>query len=66
MAVLQIVDDQSALLGVPNEESIPVDADHSHICKFKEHDDDTYKKCYKRVARILSQRKDNRQTQEGG
>lgn len=42
----------SALLEVKHEEQIPVDADHSAICKFETDEDDTFEKVYKRVRRI--------------
>lgn len=47
------MDKKSALLVVPNEESIPVDANHSEICKFEQQDNDTYEKCVARIKRIL-------------
>ena len=42
----------SALLEVEHEEQIPVDADHSAMCKFETEDDITFEKVYKRVTRI--------------
>ena len=42
----------SALLEVNHEEQIPVDADHSAICKFETNSDDTFEKVYKRVRRM--------------
>ena len=42
----------SALLEVEQEDQIPVDADHSMMCKFKADDDNTYEKVYKRIQRI--------------
>ena len=53
----------SALLCVHNEESIPVDADHTQICKFEEQEDDTYEKCFKRIRRILASYNEKRQSQ---
>ncbi|KAI9887902.1 MAG: hypothetical protein M1823_000290 [Watsoniomyces obsoletus] len=47
-----IVDKQSALLEVKHEEQIPVNADHSAMCKFATEDDDTFEKVYKRIQRI--------------
>jgi hypothetical protein len=48
----QIVERYSALLETDHEEQIPVDADHSPMCKFETDGDDTYEKVYKRVKRI--------------
>ena len=42
----------SALLEVHHEEQIPVDADHSAMCKFETESDDTFEKVYKRVKRM--------------
>ena len=42
----------SALLETDHEEQIPVDADHSAMCKFETADDDTFEKVYKRVRRM--------------
>ena len=42
----------SALLEVNHEEQIPVDADHSAMCKFETELDDTFEKVYKRVRRM--------------
>ncbi|KAH8693883.1 hypothetical protein BGW36DRAFT_463515 [Talaromyces proteolyticus] len=47
-----IVEKYSALLEVNHEEQIPVDADHSAMCKFETDSDDTFEKVYKRVKRI--------------
>ena len=50
----QIVEKHSALLEVPNEEQIPVDADHSAMCKFEREEDDTFERVYKRIRRMRS------------
>ena len=42
----------SALLEVPHEEQIPVDADHSAMSKFEYEGDDTFEKVYKRIRRV--------------
>ena len=46
------MDKHSALLETNQEEQIPVDADHSAMCKFETSDDDTFEKVYKRVRRM--------------
>jgi hypothetical protein len=46
------VEKHSTLLEVNNEEQIPVDADHSAMCKFETDSDDTFEKVYKRVKRM--------------
>jgi hypothetical protein len=46
------VEKHSALLEVNHEEQIPVDADHSAMCKFETEHDDTFEKVYKRVRRM--------------
>jgi uncharacterized protein YifE (UPF0438 family) len=48
----QIVEKHSALLETNHEEQIPVDADHSAMCKFETEADDTFEKVYKRVKRM--------------
>ncbi|MCJ1303205.1 hypothetical protein MMC08_006013 [Hypocenomyce scalaris] len=48
-----IVEKHSALLEVDGEDQIPVDANHSDICKFAARESDTYEKLYKRVLRML-------------
>ncbi|KAI9808253.1 MAG: hypothetical protein M1825_004710 [Sarcosagium campestre] len=47
-----IVEKHSALLETNHEEQIPVDADHSAMCKFETEADDTFEKVYKRVKRM--------------
>jgi hypothetical protein len=49
----QIVEKHSALLEVDGEDQIPVDANHSNICKFPSRNDPYYEKCYKRILRML-------------
>jgi len=49
---IQIVEKHSALFKAKDEEQIPVDADHSAMCKFETEDDITFEKVYKRVTRI--------------
>jgi hypothetical protein len=48
----QIVEKQSALLEVEHEEQIPVDANHSTMCKFEADDNDTFEKVYRRIERM--------------
>ncbi|KAK5054617.1 hypothetical protein LTR84_001508 [Exophiala bonariae] len=47
-----IVDQHSALLQTNYEEQVPIDANHSMICKFETEEDDTFEKVYKRVQRM--------------
>ncbi|KAK5202499.1 hypothetical protein LTR41_011753 [Exophiala xenobiotica] len=47
-----IVEKHSALLETNHEEQIPVDADHSAMCKFETESDGTFEKVYKRVKRM--------------
>ncbi|KAI9868894.1 MAG: hypothetical protein M1823_009056, partial [Watsoniomyces obsoletus] len=47
-----IVEKHSALLETDHEEQIPVDADHSAMCKFETENDDTFEKVYKRMRRM--------------
>ena len=49
---LQVVEKHSALLEVDKEDQVPVNADHSQICKFEKEDDDTFEKAWKRIERI--------------
>ncbi len=49
---VQIVEKHSALLEVEHDEQIPIDADHSAICKFETESDDTFEKVYKRMRRM--------------
>jgi hypothetical protein len=42
----------SALLEVEDEDQIPVEADHSQICKFEKEDDVTFEKAWRRIGRI--------------
>jgi uncharacterized protein YifE (UPF0438 family) len=46
------VEKHSALLETDHEEQIPVDADHSAMCKFESEEDDTFEKVWKRVRRM--------------
>jgi hypothetical protein len=58
------VEKYSALLEVSHEEQVPVDADHSAICKFETDKDDTFEKMYKRIKRMKNhpQRPTNEQS----
>lgn len=47
----QVVEKHSALLETAHEEQLPVDADHSAMCKFEKDDDQTFEKVYKRIKR---------------
>ncbi len=49
---VQIVEKHSALLEVNHEEQIPVDADHTPMCKFKKEGNDAFEKVYKRFKRM--------------
>jgi hypothetical protein len=40
------------LLEVEREEQIPVDANHSIMCKFEADRDDIFEKAYKRIQRM--------------
>lgn len=44
----------SALLEVYGEDQIPVNADHSGICKFESRDDEVYEKLWKRIHWMLT------------
>jgi hypothetical protein len=46
------VEKHSALLEANHEEQIPIDADHSAMCKFETENDDTFEKVYKRMRRM--------------
>ena len=59
---LQVVEKHSALLEVDKEDQVPVNADHSQICKFEKEDDDTFEKAWKRIERI---RKETRPASTG-
>ncbi|KAI9696030.1 MAG: hypothetical protein M1836_005861 [Candelina mexicana] len=50
-----IVDDKSATLGLPgnHETQIPVDADHSSICKFSSADDDVYEQVADNIVHLV-------------
>ncbi|EXJ76155.1 uncharacterized protein A1O5_00663 [Cladophialophora psammophila CBS 110553] len=47
-----IVEKHSAFLEINNEELIPVDADHSAMCKFETQSDDIFETVYKRIKRM--------------
>ena len=51
--IIKIVDKHSALLQVPDEEQIPVEADHQEICNSASPTDQTYEKLYKRMRRMV-------------
>ena len=55
----------SALLETDHEEQIPVDADHSAMCKFENADDDIFEKVYKRVRRMRTSSRRIVQDQSG-
>lgn len=57
---MKIVEKQSALLQATHEDQIPIDADHSMICKFETDSYDTFEKVYIRIGRMRSE---PRQTQ---
>lgn len=46
------MENYSALLDISHEEQVPVDADHSAMCKFEGEDDATFERVYKRMKRI--------------
>ncbi|KAL9118378.1 MAG: hypothetical protein Q9187_005078 [Circinaria calcarea] len=47
-----IVDKSSALLNLPNERLLPIDADHRTICKFSGEDSQKYRPVWKALAKI--------------
>lgn len=49
---VQIVEKSSALLDVEHEEQIPVDANHSLICKYEKEEDSAFEQVYKRIRRM--------------
>ncbi|KAK5202699.1 hypothetical protein LTR47_011671 [Exophiala xenobiotica] len=51
----EIVEKHSALLETNHEEQIPVDADHSAMCKFETDQDVTFERVYKRIKRMKNQ-----------
>lgn len=51
--VIKIVEKYSALLGVMNEEQIPVNADHQEMCKFSSPADETYEQIHLRIGRMM-------------
>ncbi|KAL1591507.1 hypothetical protein SLS60_011899 [Paraconiothyrium brasiliense] len=52
-----IVEKPSALLDVKDEEQIPVNANHEEMCKFGEREDGVYERVFKRVRRMMKDRK---------
>jgi hypothetical protein len=50
---MQIVEKKSALLMVPGEQQIPVNADHREMCRFVSDNDETYKTFVRSVKLIL-------------
>jgi uncharacterized protein YifE (UPF0438 family) len=62
---IQIVEKHSALLETNHEEQIPVDADHSAMCKFETESDDTFEKVYKRIRRMRNNPRRVGQEQSG-
>jgi hypothetical protein len=61
----EIVEKHSALLEVEQEEQIPVDANHSMMCKFEADSDDTFEKVYKRIRRIRREARSKATDQAG-
>jgi hypothetical protein len=55
----------SALLEVEDEDQIPVEADHSQICKFEKEDDVTFEKAWRRIGRIRRRAQPARTTKLG-
>jgi hypothetical protein len=53
---IQVVESSSALLGTADEDQIPVDADHSAMCKFEREDNPTFETVYKRVNEMKNSR----------
>ncbi len=51
--VVKIVEKHSALLGIENEEQLPVNADHQEMCKFASSDDVTYNQICMRIKRMM-------------
>ena len=56
---------QSALLEVEHEEQIPIDADHSAMCKFATEEDPTFEKVYKRIRRMRKESRSQGNEQAG-
>jgi hypothetical protein len=61
----QIVEKYSALLEVEHEDQIPVDANHSAMCKFEVDSDDIFEKVYKRIQRMRTDPRPGRTNQMG-
>lgn len=61
----QIVEKHSALLEVEHEEQIPVDANHSAMCKFEADSSDIFKKVYRRIQRMKTDPRPGRTNQMG-
>jgi hypothetical protein len=61
----QIVEKHSALLEVDQEERIPIDADHSMMCKFEADSDGIFEKVYKRIKRMRREAR-SRATDQAG
>jgi hypothetical protein len=59
------VEKYSALLESNHEEQIPVDADHSAMCKFETENDNTFEKVYKRVKRMRNNLQHSTNEQSG-
>jgi hypothetical protein len=55
-STFQIVESHSALLEVPGEDQVPVDANHRNMCKFSSRKDEHYEKLFKRIRRILKEK----------
>jgi len=52
---LQIVDQTSAVLGIANERIIPVNRDHSDICKYSGVGDEVYKLVLSQLQRFVQE-----------
>ena len=49
-----IVSKDSALLGYPEEKSIPLDADHHEVCKYSSKDDPNYRSVVSVLKTVIS------------
>ena len=51
--IVQVVDESSALLNLPNERPFPVHADHITICKISSKDDQLYEAVVVWIATLI-------------
>ena len=53
MLLVQVVDEDSATTGIPNERLFPVDADHHTICRFESVESQAYKAVGSHVVTLV-------------